>query len=130
MENPQFIDLISSEFKDYRILEDSNIPKDVMKEVTAAYDARLDIICGYLNSMRDADGIRRFENLPRADLLVLTISRSNPGEERIFSMTAKNNTCFWPNLDPDETSGSMITIKLAMQDKNVAKMALKPKFVS
>lgn len=124
------MDLISSEFKDYRILEDSNIPKVATKEATASYDARLDIVCGYLYGMRDADGIRRFENLPRAGLLALTISHANPGEQRIFSMTTKNNTCFRPNLNPDETSGSMITIKLAMQDKDVTKMALKPEFLS
>lgn len=62
-----------------------------------------------------------------AGLLVLTISHSNAGEEWIFTMTTKNKTCFTPNPDPYETSGSMITIKLAMKENGVIKIALNKK---
>ena len=80
--------------------------------------------------MRDTDGIKRFENLSRASLRLFTISHSNAGEKRIFTMTTKNKTCFTPNPDPYETWGSVITIKLTMQEKGATKMAFKPEFLS
>ena len=127
MENPPSMELILSEFS---ILEDSSIPRDAMKKAKAANDARLDVIWGYLNGIQDTDGIRRFENLSRASLLLFTISHSNAGEKRIFTMTTKNKTCFTPNPDPYETWGSVITIKLTMQEKGATKMAFKPEFLS
>ena len=46
-------------------------------------------------------------------LLVLTLPHSNSEEERVFSLVTKNKTKFRPNLKPDGTLSSILTIKLA-----------------
>ena len=48
--------------------------------------------------------------------LILTISHINTAEERVFLLYEKNKTPFRPNLDPDETLGSIITTKMALPD--------------
>ena len=51
--------------------------------------------------------------------LILTVPYSNAEEEIIFSMTRKNKTCFRPNLDPRETLGSLITVKLPTENEPI-----------
>ena len=45
-------------------------------------------------------------------------------EERIFSMVRKTKTCFRPNLDLEETLGSLITGKLATEKEPIHKIKL------
>ena len=46
-------------------------------------------------------------------------SFSNAKEERVFSIVRKNETCFWPRLDPEETVASIVTVKLATESGSV-----------
>ena len=39
-------------------------------------------------------------------------------------MAPKNKTCFRPNLDPKEASESLITVKLATENKPIQKIKL------
>ena len=45
-------------------------------------------------------------------------------EERIFSMVRKTKTCFRPNLDLEETLGSLITGNLATEKEPIHKIKL------
>ena len=36
-----------------------------------------------------------------------------------FSIVRKNNACFRPHLDPEETLASIVTVKLAMESESV-----------
>ena len=36
-----------------------------------------------------------------------------------FSIVRKNNACFQPHLDPEETLASIVTVKLAMESESV-----------
>ena len=74
--------------------------------------------------MKNVDGSLRFEKLGQVARLVLTIPHSNAAEERVFSIIRKNLTCFRPNLDPEETLGSLITIKLATENEPLHNMVL------
>ena len=71
-----------------------------------------------------ADGSLMFPRLSKIAKLIMTIPHSNASEERIFSIVRKNKTCFRPNLDPIETLGSIITVKLAVEDKPIHEIAL------
>ena len=74
--------------------------------------------------MKNVDGSYRFEKLSKISRLILTVPHSNAEEERIFSMARKNKTCFRPNLDPEETLGSLITVKLATENELIHKIKL------
>ena len=39
-------------------------------------------------------------------------------------MAWKNKTCFRPNLDPEETLGSLITVKLARENEPIHEITL------
>ena len=54
--------------------------------------------------------------LSKITFLALTIPHSNADKERVFSTIKKNKTAFWPSLDLDETIGSIMTIKMEMQN--------------
>jgi len=66
--------------------------------------------------MKNGDGTKRFPRLSAIAKLVLTLSYSN-AEEGLFSMVKRNKTSFRPNLDPQESLGSILTVKLAMKNK-------------
>ena len=38
---------------------------------------------------------------------------------KFFSIVRKNNACFRPHLDPEETLASIVTVKLAMESESV-----------
>ena len=84
----------------------------------------LDKIWNYLGSLLNVDGTHRFPRLKKIARLILTIPHSNAEEERIFSIIRKNKTCFRPNLDPNETLGSLVTVKLAMNNEPVSEFKL------
>ena len=60
------------------------------------------------------DGNHQFPLLSQVARLVLTIPHSYTAEERLFFMVQNNKTPFRPNLDPEETLGSIITTKMAL----------------
>lgn len=66
--------------------------------------------------MKRADGQSQFPRLSSIALLVLTIPHSNAEEERALSLIRKNKTAFRPNLDPNETLGSIITVKMELHN--------------
>lgn len=66
--------------------------------------------------MKRADGQSQFPRLSSIALLVLTIPHSNAEEERALSLIWKNKTVFRPNLDPNETLGSIITVKMELHN--------------
>ena len=43
------------------------------------------------------------------------IPHPNAEEERVFSIVIKNQLCFRPRLNPEETLASIATVKLAME---------------
>lgn len=82
----------------------------------------LRVCCSGKCQMKNADGSQCFLRLFSVAKVVLTIPHSNAAEERIFSMIRKNKTCFRPNLDPIETLSSIISVKLAIENKPIHKI--------
>ena len=74
---------------------------------------RMDIVWGYLSTMKSADGQLVFKRLFKVVKLVLVLPLSNAGEERVFSMVRKNKTSFRSSLSMEGTLSSILTVKLA-----------------
>ena len=74
--------------------------------------------------MKNVDGSYRFKKLLKISKLILAVPHLNAKEERIISMARKKKTCFRTNLDPEETMGSLITIKLATENELIHKIKL------
>ena len=55
------------------------------------------------------------KNCEKKSRLVLTVPHSNSKEEK---------TCFRPNVDPEETLGSLITVKLATENEPIHNIKL------
>ena len=72
--------------------------------------------------MTSADGTKRFKRLFPIVKLILSLPNSNAEDERLFSMVKFNKTAFRPNLYPQETLGSALTVKLALKGEIVHKM--------
>lgn len=117
-ESPQQQDLLMEEFVEFQLLSDEDIPEDVWKKATVVEKDektyhRMDVLWHHISTMRGPDKALRFTGLSKIGLLVMTIPHSNAEEERIFSMVKKNKTAFRPNLDPQGTLSSILTIKTA-----------------
>ena len=54
--------------------------------------------------------------------LILSLPHSNAEEEDLFSMVKRNKTAFRPNLDRQETLGSILTVKLALKGEKIHKV--------
>ena len=112
---------LEEEFLQYQTMCDSDIPIKIWEEALVKEEKdddnnskyRMDVIWGYLNSVKNVDRKLTFERLAKVALLVLTIPHSNAEEERVFSLVTKNKTKFRPNLKLDGTLASILTIKLA-----------------
>ena len=111
---------VEEEFLQYQLLERNEISEDVWKAALVVNDCndgiqyyRMDVVWNYLRSLRNPNGIYRFQKLSQVALLVLILPHSNAEEERVFSMINKNKTKFRPSLKLDGTLSSIITIKLA-----------------
>ncbi len=76
---------------------------------------RMDVVWGYLSTMRFADGQLMFKKLFKVAKLVLVLPHSNAGEERVFSMVRKNKTSFRSSLSMEGTLSSILTVKLAVK---------------
>ena len=113
------------------MLNDSDIPARQMEAFkTEQGDIMLDRLWHHIGNIKNADGTWRFERLRKVVRLILTIPHSNAEEERIFSIIRKNKTCFRPNLDPSETLGSIVTVKLAMESEPVTSIVLPDKVLA
>ena len=112
---------LTEEFYDFQLLGDDAIPAHIMETFkTERGDLRMDVLWSYVGDMKDtAEGVLCYPRLRKVANLILTISHSNAEEERVFSIIQKNKTCFHPNLDPEETLASVVTVKLAMESQNV-----------
>ena len=115
------------EYHDYQLKDETEIPPNQISKFqvergTGSYMI-LDKLWHYLGSLTNVDGTERFPRLKKIARLILTIPHSN-AEERIFSIIRKNKTCFHPNLDPNKTLGSLVTVKLAMNNESVSKFKL------
>ena len=76
----------------------------------------MDVIWGYLSTMKAADGEFLFKRLFKVAKLILVLPHSNAGKERVFSMVRKNKTPFRSSLSMDGTLSSILTVKLADVD--------------
>lgn len=120
--DPVKMEKLKEELISYQLLEQTDLPTTVREKATVYQDSvcgeptlySLDIIWGYLSGRATMDGNHQFPLLSQVARLVLTIPHSNAAEERVFSMVRKNKTPFRPNLDPEETLGSIITTKMAL----------------
>ena len=128
--SPNEMDHLVDEMHCYQLLDHDSIPKMVWEEAAtssapdegagnAAHgdihsDWRLDVIWNYIGRLKCVDGTLKFPRLGKIARLILCIPHSNAAEERVFSMVRKNKTPFRPSIDPDETLGSILTVKLAM----------------
>lgn len=66
------------------------IEKEDYEEVKKYY--RMDVIWGYLSTMKAGDGQFQFKKLFKVAKIILVLPHSNAGEERVFSMVRKNKT--------------------------------------
>ena len=111
---------LSQEFNDYLPLDESELNQGCKDEQNA------DAVWNQLGNMRRPDGQLRFQRLARVAKLVLTMPHSNAAEERVFSMIRKNKTPFRRNLDPYETLGSIITIKMELEQRDPSRKFVFP----
>ena len=90
------MDRIQEEFTDYQLLERVHIPENVWAGALVYEDQtdgdtpnkqyfRMDMVWGYIASIKNADGSLRFWLLSKLARLILVIPHSNAGEERIFN---------------------------------------------
>ena len=120
--DPAKMEKLKDEFISYQLLDDSDVPPGVWERATVYEDCAsgkptlhsMDVVWGHLAMRTTADGRLQFLHLSQVAQLVLTIPHSNAAEERVFSIVRKNKTSFRPNLDPEETLGSIVTTKMAL----------------
>ena len=117
-------DNVSEKFFDYQLLPNSVIPDNLRTSAkTGNNDAWLYAIWHFLRCMKTLDVSLRFPRVSTIARLILPLPHSNAEEERVLPLVWQNKTCFRPNLDPQESLGSIITVKLAM-DSNFPKAHL------
>ena len=121
-DDPILLNKIHEEFLDYQLLNRENIPKSVWQKPEHNIDPetkvlRMDVVWAHLSGMSSlATGEPRFTLLSTVAKLVIVVSHSNAGEERVFSLINKNKTSFRPNLVLDGTLSSIAQVKLAAPD--------------
>ena len=74
---------------------------------------RMESIPDHIATLVNIDGSHRLELLWKVAKLVLVISHSNAGEERVFNLIRKNKTPTRSCLDRNGTLASIIQVKLA-----------------
>ena len=88
--------LLQEEFVEYQLLSNEDIPKKVWDEAQiklsneeneekSSSSFRLDVIWGYLSSLKLGNGSHKFGRISDVAKTVLILPHSNTGEERIFS---------------------------------------------
>ena len=83
---------------------------------------RIDIVQNRIGEIIFVDGTKQFKRLFPIAKLILSLPHSNAEEERLFSMVKRNIAAFRPNLDPQETLGSIFTVKLALKGEKIQRM--------
>ena len=116
------MDELRQEFHEFQLLEETEIPKSPLNEKYPDMADRIYIVWNRIGEMTSADSTKRFKRLFPIAKLTLTLPHSNAEEERLFSMVKRNKTAFRPNLDPQETLRSILTVKLALKGEKVHKM--------
>ena len=113
---------LGEEVNDFSMMEENEISSAVM-EAAGNGDSKLepDVIWSHMSSMKRPDGQKRFPTLSRITFLLLAITHSNAEEDRVFSMILQNKTSFRPNLDEQETLGSIMTIKMEISNQPTLK---------
>ena len=121
--------LLQEEFVEYRLLSNEDIPKKVWdepqrklsneeNEEKSSSSFRMDVIWGYLSSLKLGNGRHNFSGIKDVAKTVLILPHSNASEERVFSLIRKNKTAFWPSLQVDGTLASVLTIKMANKESS------------
>lgn len=114
------LEMMQEEFIEYQLLEHSNIPDSVWEEAKLKDDSdqasafRMDVIWGYLSSLKLTNGTLKFGRISKVAKIVLVLPHSNAGEERVFSLVRKNKTSSRPSLKVDGTLASLLTIKMSL----------------
>ena len=123
--------LLQEEFVEYRLLSNEDIPKKVWgaaqiklsneeNEEKSSSSFRMDVIWGYLSSLKLGNGSHKFGGISSVAKTVLILPHSNAGEERVFSLIRilirKNKTAFRPSLQVNCTLASLLTIKMANKE--------------
>ena len=122
--DPGKMESLTDEFMSYQMLEESDVPADTWKKAgiyieDSAVSSKpnlysMYVVWEYLSTRKNADSSTQFLHLSHIVQLVLTIPHSNAAEEHVFSMVRKIQTPLRPNLDPEETLGSIVTTKMAL----------------
>ena len=121
--------LLQEEFVEYQLLSNEDIPKKVWDEAQrklsneeneekSSSSFRMDVIWGYLSSLKLGNGRHNFSGIKDVAKTVLILPHSNAGEERVFSLIRKNKTAFRPSLQVDGTLASLLTIKMANKESS------------
>lgn len=126
---PKEIDALCEEFTMYQLMD--ALPEEAVASALVEDETddsisthqRLDKVWDYLSKLQIC-GQAQFPKLSKVAKLVLTLPHSNAEEERVFSVIRKNKTPFRPSLDPDETLGSIVTIKSAIGDKKIHQITI------
>ena len=113
-------------FLDYQSLSRDSIPQNVW-DSALCYEAsedtersslyRMDTIWGYLSQL-ELPGMsnKRFSILAKVAKVVLTISHSNAGEERVFSMIRKIRRDDMGRMTLQGTLSSLLTVKMNLPE--------------
>ena len=109
IQDPYQLDSLEQEYLTYQSMSDMEIPEGIWeKSLVKVSEERIyhpmDIIWGNLRTF--------LPKLANIALFFLTIPHSTPGEERIFSMIAKNKTKIRSSLDNKKSLNSIMLIKM------------------
>ena len=86
--NPETINLLSEQFREYQLLNDHDIPDSVWQNACTMDDDRnkyytVTILWGYISQMKDWIGKHGFDILFKVVKLVLVLPHSNTSEESV-----------------------------------------------
>ena len=118
--------LLQEEFVEYQLLSNEDIPKKVWDEAQrklsneeneekSSSSFRMDVIWGYLSSLKLGNGRHNFSGIKDVAKTVLILPHSNAGEERVFSLI---RIIIRPSLQVDGTLASVLTIKMANKESS------------
>ena len=108
---------LQQEFHNFQLLGETEILKSPLNEKYPNMVDRIDIVCNRIGEVISADGMKRFKRLFPISKLILSLPHSNAEKKRRFYMVKRNINAFRPNLDPQETVGSILIVKLALKRK-------------
>ena len=129
-DSPEEYEELIAEYHDFQLLEEIGILSSEMKIIKPVKDVLDDRMWHYLSTLKDCIGYPRFPVLTKVVKLILVIPHSNAEEEHVFSLVMQNKTCFWPNLDLDESLASIITCRLVMEVESVTKFSISDDIIS